>query len=125
MLPLVCLTTACAHAGGPKQSSYGTYRFSDAIPGLGVVSGEFEVGNTGRVTQFSGRCSPPPATAPGMTSVDCRVQRVTVAGHDDGSVKTVAVRVLLRETTQAGGDQTRSQVRQTPFTGHVGATRVR
>src|SRR5688572_12011333 len=54
-LAVAVVATGCAHAGRPISPALaGAYRFSDAIPGLGIVSGGFEVDVTGQVTKFSG-----------------------------------------------------------------------
>lgn len=123
-LAVVMIATACAHAGRPSSPALaGTYRFSDAIPGLGVVSGGFEIDVMGRVTKFSGTCSPTNMPGPGATGAGCRIQRLRIAGHDDSGVRTVSVTVLVSETTPSPSDRTRSDVRSRTFRGRLSAAR--
>src|SRR5688500_18179695 len=94
------VATGCAHAGRPISPALaGAYRFSDAIPGLGIVSGGFEVDVTGQVTKFSGTCSSANISGPGATSSGCRIQRLRIAGHDASGVRAVSVTAPGTEST--------------------------
>jgi hypothetical protein len=123
---VVVLTASCASVRQQQSPAlFGSYQFSDAIAGLGVVSGRFDVNASGRVTSFSGTCSPTPSPSPGATSVSCRVQRLSIAGHDDSGVRIVSVLVLVSETTPSPSNRTASDIRSRRFRGSLSATRLR
>ena len=123
-LAVVVVATACAHASGPRSPAlYGSYRFSDAIPGLGIVSGRFDVSDRGQVTKFSGACSHIPAARSGDTSVGCRVQRLRIAVHDSSTVRAVSVEVLVSESTPSPTNRAVSDVRYKRYRGRLSATR--
>jgi len=123
-LAVAVVATGCAHAGRPISPALaGAYRFSDAIPGLGVVSGGFEVDVTGQVTKFSGTCSSANISGPGATSSGCRIQRLRIAGHDASGVRAVSVTVLVSESTPSPADRTRTDVRSRRFRGRLSAAR--
>ena len=123
-LVVVVMATACAHAGRPMSPALaGSYRFSDVIPGLGFVSGGFDVNVTGRVTKFSGTCSPSLTPSPGATGIGCSIQRLRIAGHDETTVRTVSVMVLVSEITPSASDRTRTDVRSRRFRGRLSAAR--
>jgi len=123
-LAFVVLATACAHVGRRSSPALsGTYRFSDPLLGSGWVSGSFDVDTTGHVTKVRGSCSSTVEYSPGPTSVSCRVLHVGIAAHDDSSVRTVAIKVLVSETIPWLGDGIRSQVRNQIRSGHVSAAR--
>jgi hypothetical protein len=123
-LAVAVMATACAHAGRPMSPALaGSYRFSDAIPGLGYVSGGFEVNVTGHVMKFSGTCSPSLTPSPGATGITCSIQRLRIAGHDQTTVRAVSVTVLVSEITPSPSDRTRSDVRSRRFRGRLGAAR--
>lgn len=120
---LIVVTAACVQAGQPRSPvPYGTYRFSGTIPGLEDVRGSFAVNAAGNIASFSGTCRPADSPNPGATNGDCRIQRLSIAGDND-SIVTVAVKVLVSETTPWPGDPTRSQVRYAPYSGHLTAAR--
>ena len=125
-LTVLVMATACAHAGRVRSPALsGHYRFSDALLGVGWVSGSFDVNAAGHVTKFGGSCSSTSAASPpGPTSVSCRLLHVGIAVHDDSLVRTVAVKVLVSETVPWLGDGTRSLVRNHNHSGHVGVERA-
>ena len=121
---VVVVATACAHVERPRSpASSETYRFSEPLPGLGWVSGWFDVNATGRVTKFGGACSEALTPVPGPTSVSCRVEHLGVVAHDDSTLWTVAVKVLVSETVPWQGDATRSQVRNRIHSGLLSIAR--
>ena len=125
-LAVLVLATACVHTARLRTPALsGTYRFSDALLGFGWVSGSFDVNAEGHMTNFSGSCSSTSAASPpGPTSVSCRLLHVGIAVHDDSSVRTVAVRVLVSETVPWLGDGARSVVRNHNHSGQVSVARA-
>ena len=125
-LAVLVMATACAHTGRLRSPALsGTYRFSDALLGFGWVSGSFDVNPAGQVTKFRGSCSSiSAASPPGPTSASCRLLHVGIAVHDDSSVRTVAVKVLVSETVPWLGDGTRSVVRNQNHSGQVSVARA-
>jgi len=121
---VVVTTMACAHLGQPRSPELnGTYRFADMVPGLGNVSGTFDVSADGRVTRFSGGCSQSIVPMPDGLSAQCRIQRLSLAAHDGSSVRTVAVRVRVSEVTPSSSDPTRTQTRYRTYNAVLAASR--
>jgi len=120
---VVAVATACAHVERPRSPAPSeTYRFSEPLPGLGWVSGWFDVNATGRVTKFGGACGAV-TYFPGPTSVSCRVEHLGIVADDDSTLWTVAVKVLVSETVPWLGDATRSQVRNRLHSGLLSIAR--
>jgi hypothetical protein len=121
---VVVTAVACAHIGQPKSPELnGTYRFSDMVPGLGNVSGTFDVNADGRVTRFNGGCSQSIVPMPDGLSAECRIQRLRLAAHDDSTVRTVAVRVRVSEVTPSPSDPTRTWIRHRTYNAVLAASR--